>query len=114
MYRILSQNGEIRDWFDQLRHMNHPRPGLLATKPDEPWRGDITKLKGPANWIYFYLCLVLDVFSRYAVVELSWFFEDRNSQLEGVLNMATKKMWESVRASEERDIGIRPNFDGKP
>jgi putative transposase len=28
---------------------------------------DITKLKGPATWTQFYLYVILDVFSRYAV-----------------------------------------------
>jgi putative transposase len=67
MYRILAANQEVRDRRDQLRHKNHPRPELLATKPNELWSWDITKLKGPAKWTYFYLYVVLDVFSRYVV-----------------------------------------------
>jgi len=67
MYRILSANGEVRERRDQLRHRNHPRPELLATRPNELWSWDITKLKGPAKWTYFYLYVVLDVFSRYVV-----------------------------------------------
>lgn len=67
MYRILTANGEVRERRDQLRHMNHPRPELLATRPNELWSWDITKLKGPAKWTYFYLYVVLDVFSRYVV-----------------------------------------------
>lgn len=67
MYRILAANGEVRERRDQLRHTNHPRPELLATRPNELWSWDITKLKGPAKWTYFYLYVVLDVFSRYVV-----------------------------------------------
>jgi putative transposase len=67
MYRILAANDEVRERRDQLRHMNHPRPELLATKPNELWSWDITKLKGPAKWTYFYLYVVLDVFSRKVV-----------------------------------------------
>ncbi len=67
MYRILAANKEVRERRDQLRHANHPRPELLATKPNELWSWDITKLKGPAKWTYFYLYVVLDVFSRYVV-----------------------------------------------
>lgn len=67
MYRILAANSEVRERRDVLRHMNHPRPELLATKPNELWSWDITKLKGPAKWTYFYLYVVLDVFSRYVV-----------------------------------------------
>ena len=54
MYRVLAANGEVRERRDQLRHMNHPRPELLATKPNELWSWDITKLKGPAKWTYFF------------------------------------------------------------
>ena len=67
MYRILAANGEVRERRNQLRHMNHPRPELLATKPNELWSWDITRLKGPAKWTYYYLYVVLDVFSRYVV-----------------------------------------------
>jgi putative transposase len=67
MYRILAANSEVRERRNQLRHMNHPRPELLATRPNELWSWDITKLKGPAKWTYFYLYVVLDVFSRYVV-----------------------------------------------
>ena len=40
---------------------------LLAEQPDEVWSWDITKLLGPAKWTYYYLYVILDVFSRYAV-----------------------------------------------
>jgi putative transposase len=61
---------------DQNRHPNHPRPELLATKPNELWSLDITKLNGPAKWTYFYLYVVLDVFSRYVV---GWMIAPRES-----------------------------------
>ena len=49
-YRILAANQEVRERRDQLRHANHPRPELLATKPNELWSWDITKLLGPTKW----------------------------------------------------------------
>ena len=67
MYRILEANHEVRERRDQLRHRGHPRPELLSTKPNELWSWDITKLLGPAKWTYFYLYVILDVFSRYVV-----------------------------------------------
>jgi putative transposase len=67
MYRILAANREVRERRDQLRHQNHPRPELLATRPNELWSWDITKLLGPQKWTYFYLYVILDVFSRYVV-----------------------------------------------
>jgi putative transposase len=39
----------------------------LATRPNEVWSWDITKLLGPAKWTYFYLYVILDIFSRYVV-----------------------------------------------
>src|ERR1700682_3748926 len=44
-------------------------PKLLATGPNELWSWDITKLAGPAKWTYFYLYVILDVFSRYVVAD---------------------------------------------
>lgn len=67
MYRILAANQEVCERRDQLRHANHPRPELLATRPNELWSWDITKLLGPQKWTYFYLYVILDVFSRYVV-----------------------------------------------
>lgn len=36
----------------------------MATRLNELWSQDISKLKGPAPWVYYYLYLILDVFSR--------------------------------------------------
>ena len=65
MYRILEQEGESRERRDQLLHPPYQRPELLATAPNQLWSWDITKLLGPVKWTYFYLYVILDVFSRY-------------------------------------------------
>jgi putative transposase len=67
MYRLLEANGELRERRDQLRHPAYQRPELLAERPNELWSWDISKLLGPAKWTYYYLYVILDVFSRYAV-----------------------------------------------
>jgi putative transposase len=67
MYRILATADEVRERRDQLRHPTYAKPELLATRPRELWSWDITKLKGPAKWTYYYLYVILDVFSRYVV-----------------------------------------------
>jgi putative transposase len=51
-------------------------PELLARRPHELWSWDITKLLGPAKWTYFYLYVMLDVFSRYVV---GWMVAHRES-----------------------------------
>jgi len=67
MYRILKANGAVRERRDQLRHPNYTKPELLATRPNQVWSWDITKLLGPVKWTYFYLYVLMDIFSRYVV-----------------------------------------------
>jgi putative transposase len=67
MYRILARAGEVRERRDQLRHPLYEKPELLATAPNQVWSWDITKLLGPQKWEYFYLYVLLDIFSRYVV-----------------------------------------------
>jgi putative transposase len=67
MYRILEEDGATRERRDQLIHPAYQKPELLATAPNQLWSWDITKLRGPAKWTYFYLYVILDIFSRYVV-----------------------------------------------
>jgi putative transposase len=67
MYRVLAAHQEVRERRHQLRHPCYAAPELLARRPNELWSWDITKLLGPAKWTYFYLYVMLDVFSRYVV-----------------------------------------------
>lgn len=76
MYRILAGEGEARERRDQLVHPAYKKPELLAIGPNQLWSWDITKLLGPAKWTYFYLYVILDVFSRYVV---GWMVADGES-----------------------------------
>jgi putative transposase len=76
MYRILAESGEVRGRRDQLRHPTYQKPELLATAPNQVWSWDITKLLGPAKWTYYYLYVILDIFSRYVV---GWMIADGES-----------------------------------
>jgi putative transposase len=67
MYRILAQSGEVHERRNQLQHPTYVKPILVATQPRQLWSWDITKLLGPAKWTYYYLYVILDVYSRYAV-----------------------------------------------
>jgi putative transposase len=70
MYRILAAqtgDGRVRDRRDQLTHPPYAAPELLAQAPNELWSWDISKLKGPVRGGWFYLYVILDVFSRYIV-----------------------------------------------
>jgi putative transposase len=76
MYRLLDAQGEVHERRRQLRHPHYQAPELLATAPNQLWSWDITKLKGPVKWTYFYLYVILDVFSRYVV---GWLVAERDS-----------------------------------
>jgi putative transposase len=65
MYRLLDAEDENRERRDQLIHPPYRKPELLATGPNQLWSWDITKLRGPVKWSFYYLYVILDVFSRY-------------------------------------------------
>lgn len=67
MYRILAENNEVKERRNQLRQPNYQKPELLATEANQLWSWDITKLHGACKWTYYYLYVILDVFSRYVV-----------------------------------------------
>jgi putative transposase len=67
IYRILNENGEVKERRNQRRHPQYTKPELLATGPNQVWSWDITKLRGPAKWKYFYLYVIIDIFSRNTV-----------------------------------------------
>jgi putative transposase len=67
MYRILNEYGEVKERRLQLRHPVYTKPELIAEAPDQVWSWDITKLMGPAKWSYFYLYVIIDIFTRRVV-----------------------------------------------
>ena len=67
MYRILNANDEVKERRNQRRHPEYKRPELMATRPNEVWSWDITRLRTPEKWVYVYLYVVLDIFSRAVV-----------------------------------------------
>jgi putative transposase len=76
MYRLLAANDEVRERRAVASRPVYTKPELLATPPNEVWSWDITKLKGPAKWTYYYLYVILDIFSRYVV---GWMIAARES-----------------------------------
>lgn len=67
MYRILEEQDEVRERRNQLSHPNYEKPELLASGPNQVWSWDITRLRGPVKWTYYYLYVILDIYSRYVV-----------------------------------------------
>lgn len=76
MYRVLRDAGETRERRGLAKHPPTIKPELAASAPGQVWSWDITKLLGPQKWTYYYLYVVLDVFSRYVV---GWRVEYRES-----------------------------------
>jgi len=76
MYRILHEHDEVRERRRQLRHPVYAKPELIAERPNQVWSWDISKLMGPAKWTYFYLYVIIDIFSRRVV---GWCVADAES-----------------------------------
>ena len=101
MYRILAADQPVRERRNQREHPQYTKPELVATAPNQTWSWDITKLLGPTKWTYFYLYVVLDIFSRYAV---GWMVADReNSALAGRLTASRSPL--PARNDTDRDAG---------
>lgn len=78
MYRLLAAQGETLDRRCQRSHPDAVKPELIASSPNEVWSWDITKLRSDRKWVYFYLYVILDIFSRYVV---GWLIADRESKM---------------------------------
>ena len=65
MYRVLRDHDEVHERRRQAIHPAAKKPELLATKPNQVYSWDITKLLGPVKWTWFYLYVLIDIFSRY-------------------------------------------------
>jgi len=106
LYRVLAENAEVRERRDQLRHPRYAAPELLATRPNELWTWDITRLLGPTKWTYYYLYVLLDVFSRYVV---SWLLAQRE-----LAALAEKLIAESCQRQEIQPGQLTVHADRGP
>lgn len=83
MYRLLAGRAEVKERRNQRRHPSYAKPELVATAPNQVWSWDITKLLGPKKWTYYYLYVLIDLFSRKVV---GWMLADcENANLAGRL-----------------------------
>ena len=87
MYRVLASRALVQERRPQRSHPEYQKPELMATGPNQVWSWDITRLLGPKKWTYYYLYVILDIFSRY---NPGWMVADReNSALAGRLIQQT-------------------------
>jgi putative transposase len=77
MYRILAEHQEVRERRNQLQHPRVAKPRLVAQGANVVWSWDITKLRGPVKWHYYYLYVMLDMYSRFVV---GWLLAELESE----------------------------------
>lgn len=77
MYRFLALHSETKDRRQQRNHRDAIKPELMATKQNEVWSWDITKLLSQKKFVYYYLYVIIDIFSRYVV---GWLIADHESK----------------------------------
>lgn len=76
MYRILSAHGESSERRNQREARSHAVPRLEATRANQVWTWDISKLATYVPGVFLNLYLVLDLFSRYPV---AWMIAEREN-----------------------------------
>jgi len=106
MYRILHENKAVRERRNQLRHPNYKKPELLASGANQVWSWDITKLLGPQKWTYYYLYVILDIYSRYVT---GWMLAHRESS-----DLASRLIRETVENQEVCEDQLTIHSDRGP
>lgn len=86
MYRVLGADAPLIERRRQQRHPKYAAPELVATKPNEVWSWDITRLKGPSSRVAYRLYAIIDIYSRYCV---GWGVFDRESEQHAKLLIET-------------------------
>ena len=76
MYRVLEAHRETRERRRQRTHPTYVKPQLVATGPNQIWSRDISKVRGLPRGVWYYLLVLLDLFSRCVV---GWTLTRRSS-----------------------------------
>jgi transposase InsO family protein len=64
-YRVLHEAGEQHDRGRARVRQTRAKPSeYRTTGPNQAWSWDVTWLKGPARGLFFYLYMIVDIFSR--------------------------------------------------
>ncbi len=99
MYRVLRSVGECRERRVQRTHPAKKKPELLATRSNQVWSWDITKLRGPRRGETYDLYVIIDIYSRFVVgwmvaptetAELARDFIDRTIRRHGIKKQQLK------------------------
>jgi transposase InsO family protein len=77
MYRLLKSNLAVKERRRIRRHPKYSRPELEASGPNQVWTWDITYLKAQIRGQFYYLYVVIDIYSRLVV---GWLLADRECE----------------------------------
>lgn len=107
MYRVLAANAEVRERRNQLVHPVYAKPELVATRPNQVYSWDITKLLTFEKFVYLYLYVVMDIFSRYVV---GWMLAEKENA-----GLATRLIEETMAKQDVKPGEITLHADrGSP
>lgn len=106
MYRILAKHREVKERRNQLRHPEHAMPQLCATAPNQVWSWDITKLPSVHKYEFYYLYVILDIFSRYVT---GWMLAPTENA-----NLASRLFEETLRKYDIAPGQLRVHSDRGP
>jgi putative transposase len=102
-YRILALMDEVRERRAQRRHPAPIKPVVRATAPNQVWTWDITKVAGPAAGAFYYVYVMIDLFSRYVV---GWMIAQRENG-----TLAAQWLRETIEAREVDPSGLQIHND---
>lgn len=89
-YRILRAKNLLSHRSKSHLRKHHRPKDLIAVNPNEVWSWDITYMKSPVAGMYYYLYLVVDIFSRMIV---GWTIETTESG-DHAANLIDRICWE--------------------
>lgn len=98
-YRVLRDQNMQHHRGRSKRPRSKPLSTHRATGPNQVWMWDITWLPGPARGIYFYLYLILDLYSRKVIAWDIWLEESSEN--------ASQLVRRAV-LSEQRSVPLKP------
>ncbi|MCP5035040.1 MAG: IS3 family transposase [Actinomycetia bacterium] len=64
MYRILAEDNLVGERRRGHRRSSYEPPRVQASGPNQAWTWDISYLRGPASRVWFYLYVLIDIYSR--------------------------------------------------
>ena len=107
MYRFLAEkHGDVKERRRHVQRPNYKKPELLATDPNQVWSWDITKLKSTVKWTYFYLYVIIDIYSRYVV---GWMvaYREQTALAKRLIDETCRKCYFGKGYEQKRKRGIQ-------